>query len=144
MVQTDQITLYSWFVFFYIRNIVYPFSDGAVVLCYIIIYLNGFNLRFDVEKECSKIDECDEENNSKSRLLTSSSVPQIETTIDLTGKCWLKNCFFLSIIYSTNFKQCSVHANWRNILQRKKCFCYVLFLTSPLTGNRSGILFVLG
>ncbi|XP_006029329.1 sperm-associated antigen 1 isoform X1 [Alligator sinensis] len=41
--------------------------------------------KFDVEKECSKIDECDEENNSKSRLLTSSNVPQIERTIDLTG-----------------------------------------------------------
>uniref|UniRef100_A0A7M4FSV6 Sperm associated antigen 1 n=1 Tax=Crocodylus porosus TaxID=8502 RepID=A0A7M4FSV6_CROPO len=41
--------------------------------------------KFDVEKECSKIDECYEENNSKSRLLTNSSGPKIETTIDITG-----------------------------------------------------------
>lgn len=43
------------------------------------------NLRFDVEKECSKIDEGCEENNSKARFFSRPSLPIIEKKIDTTG-----------------------------------------------------------
>lgn len=43
------------------------------------------NLRFDVEKECSKIDEGYEENNSKARLFSRPSRPIIKKKIDTTG-----------------------------------------------------------
>ncbi|XP_068528461.1 sperm-associated antigen 1 isoform X2 [Anas acuta] len=41
--------------------------------------------KFDVEKECSKIDEGGEENNSKSRFFNRPSLPLIEKKIDTTG-----------------------------------------------------------
>ncbi|KFR01740.1 Sperm-associated antigen 1, partial [Nipponia nippon] len=41
--------------------------------------------KFDVEKECSKIDEGCEENNSKARLFSRPSIPIIEKKIDTTG-----------------------------------------------------------
>uniref|UniRef100_A0A8C0IP34 Sperm associated antigen 1 n=1 Tax=Chelonoidis abingdonii TaxID=106734 RepID=A0A8C0IP34_CHEAB len=44
-----------------------------------------FILRFDVEKECSKVDEVYEENNSKACFNISSNLPVIEKKIDTTG-----------------------------------------------------------
>lgn len=44
-----------------------------------------FVLRFDVEKECSKIDESSEENNSKARFSIRPSLPLIEKKINTTG-----------------------------------------------------------
>ncbi|XP_054047303.1 sperm-associated antigen 1 isoform X1 [Rissa tridactyla] len=41
--------------------------------------------KFDVEKECSKIDEGCEENNSKARFFSRPSIPVIEKKIDTTG-----------------------------------------------------------
>ncbi|KFP62828.1 Sperm-associated antigen 1, partial [Cariama cristata] len=41
--------------------------------------------KFDVEKECSKIDEGFEESNSKARFFSRSSLPIIEKKIDTTG-----------------------------------------------------------
>ncbi|XP_059671349.1 sperm-associated antigen 1 [Gavia stellata] len=41
--------------------------------------------KFDVEKECSKIDEGCEENNSKARFFSRPSLPIIEQKIDTTG-----------------------------------------------------------
>ncbi|XP_062426444.1 sperm-associated antigen 1 [Rhea pennata] len=41
--------------------------------------------KFDVEKECSKIDDGCEENNSKARFFTRPSLPVIEKKIDTTG-----------------------------------------------------------
>ncbi|KFW95199.1 Sperm-associated antigen 1, partial [Phalacrocorax carbo] len=41
--------------------------------------------KFDVEKECSKIDEGCEENNSKGRFFSRPSLPIIEKKIDTTG-----------------------------------------------------------
>ncbi|KAM6102397.1 sperm-associated antigen 1 isoform 1-T1 [Theristicus caerulescens] len=41
--------------------------------------------KFDVEKECSKIDEGCEENNSKARLFSRPTIPIIEKKIDTTG-----------------------------------------------------------
>ncbi|KAM9386501.1 sperm-associated antigen 1 [Phaethornis superciliosus] len=41
--------------------------------------------KFDVEKECSKIDDGHEENNSKARLFTRKSLPIIKKEIDTTG-----------------------------------------------------------
>ncbi|KAL2308767.1 hypothetical protein Nmel_001831 [Mimus melanotis] len=41
--------------------------------------------KFDVEKECSKIDEDCEESNSKARLFSRTSLPVIEKKIDTTG-----------------------------------------------------------
>ncbi|XP_071594154.1 sperm-associated antigen 1 [Heliangelus exortis] len=41
--------------------------------------------KFDVEKECSKIDDGHEENNSKARLFTRPSLPVIKKEIDTTG-----------------------------------------------------------
>ncbi|KAJ7397811.1 hypothetical protein BTVI_131775 [Pitangus sulphuratus] len=41
--------------------------------------------KFDVEKECSKIDESFEESNSKSRFFSRPSQPVIKNTIDTTG-----------------------------------------------------------
>ncbi|KFW81073.1 Sperm-associated antigen 1, partial [Manacus vitellinus] len=41
--------------------------------------------KFDVEKECSKIDESCEESNSKSRFFNRPSLPIIKNTIDTTG-----------------------------------------------------------
>ncbi|XP_014820655.1 PREDICTED: sperm-associated antigen 1 [Calidris pugnax] len=41
--------------------------------------------KFDVEKECSKIDEGCEENNSKARFFSRPSLPIIEKKIDTTG-----------------------------------------------------------
>ncbi|KFP07678.1 Sperm-associated antigen 1, partial [Calypte anna] len=41
--------------------------------------------KFDVEKECSKIDDGHEENNSKARLFTRPSQPIIKKEIDTTG-----------------------------------------------------------
>ncbi|KAM9023353.1 sperm-associated antigen 1 isoform 2-T4 [Ara ararauna] len=42
-------------------------------------------IRFDVEKECSKIDESCEENNSKARFFSRPSLPIIKKKIDTTG-----------------------------------------------------------
>uniref|UniRef100_A0A8C3TDS0 Sperm associated antigen 1 n=1 Tax=Chelydra serpentina TaxID=8475 RepID=A0A8C3TDS0_CHESE len=44
-----------------------------------------FTLRFDVEKECSKVDEVCEENNSKACFNISSNLPVIEKKIETTG-----------------------------------------------------------
>ncbi|XP_005042403.1 PREDICTED: sperm-associated antigen 1 [Ficedula albicollis] len=41
--------------------------------------------KFDVEKECSKIDEDGEESNSKARFSSRTSLPMIEKKIDTTG-----------------------------------------------------------
>ncbi|KGL76666.1 Sperm-associated antigen 1, partial [Tinamus guttatus] len=41
--------------------------------------------KFDVEKECSKIDDGCEENTSKARFFTRASLPVIENKIDTTG-----------------------------------------------------------
>ncbi|KAM9164142.1 sperm-associated antigen 1 isoform 3-T3 [Pangshura tecta] len=41
--------------------------------------------KFDVEKECSKVDEVYEENNSKACFSNSSNLPVIEKKIDITG-----------------------------------------------------------
>ncbi|KFV81865.1 Sperm-associated antigen 1, partial [Struthio camelus australis] len=41
--------------------------------------------KFDVEKECSKIDEGCDENNSKARFFTRPSLPVIDKKIDTTG-----------------------------------------------------------
>uniref|UniRef100_A0A8B9D720 Sperm associated antigen 1 n=1 Tax=Anser cygnoides TaxID=8845 RepID=A0A8B9D720_ANSCY len=57
----------------------------GLLLCNIIVFVTFINLRFDVEKECSKIDEGGEENNSKSRFFNRPSLPLIEKKIDTTG-----------------------------------------------------------
>ncbi|XP_021242359.1 sperm-associated antigen 1 [Numida meleagris] len=41
--------------------------------------------KFDVEKECSKIDESSEENNSKARFCSRPSLPLIEKKVNTTG-----------------------------------------------------------
>uniref|UniRef100_A0A8C3KBY0 Sperm-associated antigen 1 n=1 Tax=Calidris pygmaea TaxID=425635 RepID=A0A8C3KBY0_9CHAR len=49
--------------------------------------------KFDVEKECSKIDEGCEENNSKARFFSRPSLPIIEKKIDTTGMTMKEKIF---------------------------------------------------
>ncbi|KGL98710.1 Sperm-associated antigen 1, partial [Charadrius vociferus] len=49
--------------------------------------------KFDVEKECSKIDEGCEENNSKARFFSRPSLPIIEKKIDTTGMTMKEKVF---------------------------------------------------
>lgn len=50
-----------------------------------------------MEKECSKIDEGAEENNSKSRFFNRPRLPLIEKKIDTTGNA-LETFFSLTVI----------------------------------------------
>uniref|UniRef100_A0A8C2SPG9 Sperm associated antigen 1 n=1 Tax=Coturnix japonica TaxID=93934 RepID=A0A8C2SPG9_COTJA len=50
--------------------------------------------KFDVEKECSKIDESSEENNSRARFSVKPSLPLIEKKINTTGMTEKEKIFF--------------------------------------------------
>lgn len=82
-----------------------------------------------MEKECSKVDEVCEENNSKACFNISSNLPVIEKKIDTTGKWWfsIKIVFSLIVLSSVNSIY-NVHANWRNIIEEKCAFAIYLFL----------------
>uniref|UniRef100_A0A8B9FWC1 Sperm associated antigen 1 n=1 Tax=Amazona collaria TaxID=241587 RepID=A0A8B9FWC1_9PSIT len=69
----------------YNRNTVSLSISRGVLLCSIIKSVIFINLRFDVEKECSKIDESCEESNSKARFFSRPSLPIIKKKIDTTG-----------------------------------------------------------
>lgn len=68
------------------------------MLCSIIEFVIFINLRFDVEKECSKIDEGCEESNSKARFFSRPSLPIIEKKIDTTGNVLETYNFSLIVI----------------------------------------------
>ena len=69
-------------------------SSYAAVIEFVVF----INLRFNVEKECSKIDEGYEENNSKARFFSRPSPPVIEKKIDTTGNVLETSNFSVIVI----------------------------------------------
>lgn len=69
-------------------------------MCSIVVFVICINLRFDVEKECSKIDESSEENNSKARFISRPPPPLIEKQVNTTGNV-LEAYFFIFFDCST-------------------------------------------
>uniref|UniRef100_A0A8D0F2S7 Uncharacterized protein n=1 Tax=Strix occidentalis caurina TaxID=311401 RepID=A0A8D0F2S7_STROC len=80
-----ELSLYLYFPLVYKGNIVCLFISRGALLCTIIEFIIFITLRFDVEKECSRIDEGCEESSSKARFFSRPSLPIIEKNIDTTG-----------------------------------------------------------
>uniref|UniRef100_A0A8C8AJQ4 Sperm associated antigen 1 n=1 Tax=Otus sunia TaxID=257818 RepID=A0A8C8AJQ4_9STRI len=83
--ETINSDLMLYFPLVYKGNIVCLFISRGALLCTIIELIFFITLRFDVEKECSRIDEGCEESSSKARFFSRPSLPIIEKNIDTTG-----------------------------------------------------------
>lgn len=92
--------LYACLALVYNGNTARRSENRGLFFCNIVVFVICVNLRFDVEKECSKIDESSEENNSKARFSIRPSLPLIEKKINTTGNV-LEAYFLIFIDCST-------------------------------------------